>query len=130
MPAPLRLLATLTLALGVLFSQLVQLAHFALVEHAVCEHGDFVHESAVKQAAARDAAPGERADLRSAAPLGASEHEHCDARALPFQGAEIGPSCAEPTLLALIEIPAQAAHPERRPLAPLSLAPKSSPPVA
>lgn len=118
------------LALGVLFAQLAQLAHFALVEHTVCEHGDLVHESAAKQAATRDAAPGESAGLRSAASIGAGEHEHCDARALPFQGAEIGPSCAEPTLLALIEIPTQAAHPERRPLAPLSLAPKSSPPAA
>jgi hypothetical protein len=114
----------------VLFSQLVQLAHFALVEHAVCEHGDLVHESAVKHAGTRDTARGEGAGLRSAAPSGAGEHEHCGARALPFRGAEIGPSCAEPTLLASIEIPAQAAQPERRPLAPLSLAPKSSPPLA
>ncbi|MEO7328486.1 MAG: hypothetical protein ABI193_07910 [Minicystis sp.] len=125
----LRVLATLAVTLGMSFSQLAQLSHFLLVEHIVCEHGDFVHESPEEHAIER-AALEKKSGLQAVSPAKFGDHEHCDQKALRLHTPEIGPSLAEATLLTLIAIPVQVAHPERRPVAPLSLAPKSSPPSA
>jgi hypothetical protein len=122
--------ATLAVVVGMFFSQLIQLSHFFLVDHAVCEHGDFVHEDAASHASPSAFVDSERRALRSADRGEKGGHEHCDARALLQRAPELGPSLAEATLLGLIAIPAQVAHPERRPIASLALAPKSSPPSA
>lgn len=128
--APFGLWATLALTLGMLFSQLVQLSHFFLVEHAVCVHGEFVHEGEAKHALESSREDAREQHLRATAAPEKDGHEHCDSNVVRHLTPEIGPSLAEATLLALIEIPAQVAHPERRPSSPLELAPKSSPPTA
>ncbi len=127
---PLGVIAPLVVALGMFFSQIVQLSHFFLVDHAVCEHGDFVHGDSAKHEVEATRAGTKDQGLQSSDPGDKGDHEHCDARAVRHHAAEIGPSLAEATLLALIDIPEHVAHPERRPVAPLSLAPKSSPPSA
>jgi hypothetical protein len=128
--APASVVATVAVVVGMFFSQLVQLAHFFLVDHVVCEHGDFVHDEARRHEVEPARADASRESVRAADTREKAGHEHCDLRGLSSQAPEVGPSLAEATLLTLIALPAQVAHPERRPRGPLSLAPKGSPPAA
>jgi hypothetical protein len=143
--ALLRGLAALVAAL-LLASSFGQIAHFALVRHAICrEHGELLelHGAAEAQLGAKaEAQLGAKAEKaaarndgqqRAEAPASdsGSEHDHCQmvARNQREQGLVPAPALALARAAAAGLVPASTAAVELvRPLAPLQLAPKTSPP--
>ncbi|HEY6080375.1 MAG TPA: hypothetical protein VIW29_16285 [Polyangiaceae bacterium] len=136
-PLLLRALAALA-ALLLAASSLGQVAHFLLVPHAICaEHGELLElhdgEHRAAEAGAEALTPDDATSPRAAAPDAVESHDHCQllARsqrelALPVATAfeaPLAPSVCAPSLLHA------AAEPTGQ-LAALSLAPKTSPPVA
>lgn len=121
-----RALRVALLALGILFGQGTALIHLLVVPHATCEHGELVE----LHAAPRAAPPEDRASsphVVAAAP-GDTEHEHCDERACLLRIEAIGPAVGEAELLYVKPASTLGERSETRPVKPLSLAPKSSPP--
>lgn len=127
-------LARVVLAVFALFLHATRISEAWLVNHALCEHGEVVHAGHARAAGAEEGL--ERADERSQGAdkrsQGADdpEHDHCFASTLHHRTGDIGPSVAEPSLIAIALSPGVAAQPETRPIALLSLAPKGSPPRA
>jgi hypothetical protein len=117
----------LLIALGLLLAQGPLLLHLLLVRHVACEHGELVEQAAPAHAIARESGPAhDRVD--AAAP--GSGHEHCDVLAVRHCPGDVAAPIVAPSLLC-IEPPASlCARGETRPVALLSLAPKSSPPAA
>lgn len=130
--AALRALASLV-ALLLTLSSLGQVAHFALVPHAICaEHGELVELSErASHVAASHAEPASNDGTRAAAPEQVSEHDHCQVlargqreQALPASpAARILPPASVAAELAWA--PQTAGFPR---VSALLLAPKTSPP--
>jgi len=132
-------LASLLVVFGLLFGQLLQLAHLLLVPHQACEHGELTHVAApsvtpfvttnLPPASAHAARrSGEDPRLVEASGKAAGEHEHCEPRALCRRDEGVAPFVGEASLLDVLDLGALPPAPERRPIALLSVAPKSSPP--
>jgi len=132
--AVLRALASLV-ALLLTLSSLGQVAHFALVPHAICaEHGELVELSErASHVAASHAEPASNDRTRAAAPEQLSEHDHCQVlargqreQALPASPA---PRVLPPTAAGVkLAAAPQTAGFQR--VSALSLAPKTSPPCS
>jgi hypothetical protein len=116
-------------------SSLGQIAHFLLVPHAVCaDHGELLELSTESDHAGQHHAEAEPpADDEAAAvsPEDATSHDHCEVLAsgqrqlaLPAASVVALVPAAASSSLALVETSAIS-----RPLATLSLAPKTSPPA-
>jgi hypothetical protein len=121
-------LALLT-TLALLLAQGPLLLHLLLVPHRTCEHGELVELARARIPAPAAQVPRSdhpQVDLDRA---GCGSHEHCDALALRHRLPEVEPSVGPATLLRIDPIATAGARAERRPVALLSLAPKSSPPV-
>jgi hypothetical protein len=125
------------LALLLTASALGQAAHFLLVPHTICaEHGELLElgeEGAAHAAASREhRADGDR-QPRAASPEAVAAHEHCQVlargqreQALP-QGSFVAlVPVAPPQAACIFGTPAALA----RALSALTLAPKTSPPLA
>lgn len=135
--APLRALAAL-LAAWLGLSSLAEVAHFMLIPHAVCaEHGELIelsHDSHDAEAHAAAAASEPEAE-QDGARLGATnsdEHDHCQAlatgqRELLLPGAVATALVPAPSASRANVTPITLTTPT---LAPLALAPKTSPPAA
>jgi hypothetical protein len=134
-------LASLAIVFSLLFGQLVQLAHLLVVPHQACEHGELTH-TALPVAEPKRAEPArprtDVRDVRRGGPTRAvepseqakGEHDHCEPRTLCRRDVEVGPFVGEASLLNLLDLRALPPALERRPIALLSVAPKSSPPRA
>ncbi len=119
-------------ALGLLLAQGSVLFHLLLVPHRTCEHGELVEVAApLATPPAPAAATTPRSDQQQIEHSRAdgAGHDHCDALAVRHRLAEVGPSIAPATLLLIAPLRVGGDHAETRPVALLSLAPKSSPPV-
>jgi hypothetical protein len=121
------------LAVGLFFGQLLQLSHLLLIPHRTCEHGELTHvHRGDAPSLARASHAGtlelkeERLDRLPTQARG--EHDHCDVNALRHRESQVGPWVGEANLLLRIDVPALSSMPERRPIALLCVAPKSSPP--
>lgn len=133
-----RVLASLVVALGLLFGQLVQISHLLLVPHQACEHGELTHVTlpVAEPELAEPARPldgmrrGEATRAVEPSEQAKGEHDHCEPRALCRRDAELGPFVGEASLLDILDLRALPPALERRPIALLSVAPKSSPPRA
>jgi hypothetical protein len=127
------LFARLVLAVFALFLHATRISEAWLVQHALCEHGEVVHAAHAPEAGAEDAPQGadERSQAADERSQGADDpaHDHCFASALHHRTGDIGPSVAEPSLIAIALSPGVASQPETRPIDLLSLAPKGSPPA-
>jgi hypothetical protein len=117
-------------ALLLVGSSLGQAAHLAVVEHAICaEHGDLLHAA---DSHAATAGPADHDDEGGSTPEQGGDHEHCQLLARN-QGEQALPvASADGALLpfavpALVELAPSVAR-ARPAQAPLSLAPKTSPP--
>ena len=117
-------------AIGALALLLARFAEPLLVHHVLCEHGELVHAAAAptrgSQLAEHEDSDGHHGDR----PVHHSDrHEHCDALAVRHLAAVCSPVVAPATLLA--ELPYEGGREAfaRPPLAPLLLAPKTSPPT-
>ncbi len=135
-PWLLRSLAALV-ALVLTASSLGQIAHFLLVPHAICaEHGELLElhdDDAVAAAPAHEARkPGDARPTQVSNPDAIESHDHCQllARSQRELALPVVPSCEPapaPSLrVAANQAVAVAALGQQ---APLSLAPKTSPPV-
>lgn len=133
-------LAALVVALGLALAHLGALAHFAVIRHVVCEHGALTHDehgvdarvqaSAGSKQASHATAPRDDARRDANAPAG-SEHDHCDGNALTHRvDHDAAPHIGEASLVAVALAPPCGPRPEARALAPLAVAPKSSPPAS
>lgn len=120
-------LSILFTALGLLLGQTTALLHLLMVPHATCEHGELVEVHAARPEAAPAEDSVEQTRIAAATP-GDIEHEHCSETARPHRIEEIGPAVGEASLLCIEPVATLGEHRETRPVAPLSLAPKSSPP--
>lgn len=105
--------------------------HFALVPHERCEHGKLVHPR--RHGQAHQAAVATVAAARALAWLQghgvADGHDHCDVKAVPPADVPQLGVGAPVAVLSWVLAPATTPRlAERRPIALLSLAPKSSPP--
>lgn len=123
-----RVLAALA-ALLLVGSSLGQAAHLAVVQHAICaEHGDLLHAADAHTASTADA---EHDDEGGSTPEQGGDHDHCQLLARN-QGEQALPGVSAVSALlpvappALIEL--ATVVPARPAQAPLSLAPKTSPP--
>jgi len=123
-----------------------RLGHMLLVQHAVCEHGDLVHDG---HGAERDDAVEARETTVRAAPSNSQtksavaasnsraksavaasttgEHDHCDAASILHRIEPPQPPPALATVITLLPVD-EVGGEEVRPVAPLDLAPKASPP--
>jgi hypothetical protein len=116
-------------ALLLIGTSLGQAAHLAVVEHAICAvHGDLLHEA---EAHADTNAHAEHDDEGGSAPEQGGDHDHCQllARSQIEQALPVAPADSEiasVARLALVELATSLEAPPAR--APLSLAPKTSPP--
>ena len=124
-------------ALGLLLLQGPRLLHLLLVSHATCEHGELIEIHGDRDGAARRSEPratAERGDAKRVAVQaghgGAAGHDHCDMLALRHLPPGVGQALVAPSLLAFLPSDALGQQDEERPVPLLSLAPKSSPPVA
>jgi hypothetical protein len=134
--ASLARVCTLSLVALCLTTQLSGFAHLALVPHVACaEHGELVEADGRRQAATPS---GVASNVEVAAvsseprvePSGSHAHDHCICTAVRRTPARVSRASAgpelravrPPSLLATREIPSAPA------LAPLDVAPKSSPP--
>lgn len=117
-------------ALLLVGSSLGQAAHLAVIQHAICaEHGDLVH--AADDAHAAPTAHAEHDEEGGSTPEEGGDHEHCQLlarnqgeQALPVP--PVGGALLPVARHALVEV---AIVVQARPAqAPLSLAPKTSPP--
>lgn len=128
----LRALATLVAAL-VGLSSLGQFAHFFLVPHAVCvEHGELLELDEQESHAASHASPGSDQSAHAESEL-APEHEHCQllARGQREQAEPTPPAVAVlPAAAAVLTVPLLARSVVFDAVPPLTLAPKTSPPIA
>ena len=128
-------LASLVTVFGLLFAQLLQLSHLLLIPHQACEHGELTH-AALPSGAKPGTDPRTREGLRRGEETSAvessdqarGEHDHCEPRALCRRDEGIAPFIGEASLLDILDLRALPPAPERRPIALLSVAPKSSPP--
>ncbi|MFT3766794.1 MAG: hypothetical protein QM820_14955 [Minicystis sp.] len=125
----------LLVALGLLVLQGPRQLHMLLVSHATCEHGDLIEVGPGHEGAAgnHDQAALDRGadhDSVEAADDSGSGHDHCDALALRHLPAHAEPYVGALSLLVIEPLAALAERAEQRPVSPLSLAPKSSPPAA
>ena len=130
-----RSLQILLIALGLLALQGPMLLHLLLVPHTTCEHGELVEgrrpapaPAPAPATAAREHGP--HADQIEATPGGGAEHEHCDATALRHRPTQLDLFIAEASILDIAPAVSLDERGESRPVAILSLAPKSSPPTA
>ncbi len=121
-------------ALGLLLAQGPALLHLLLVPHRHLR-ARRAGRTGARQAGYVAPAPAARERLRrisrrSSWPAPTADgHEHCDALALRHHVPAVDPSIGPATLLRIDPIEAGGAGAETRPVALLSLAPKSSPPV-
>lgn len=130
-------LASLVIVFGLLFGQFLQLSHLLLVPHQACEHGELTH-AALPAGAKPGADPrpregirrGEETSALESSDQASGEHDHCEPRALCHRDEGIAPFIGEASLLDILDQRALPPAPERRPIALLSVAPKSSPPRA
>lgn len=123
-----RVLAALA-ALLLMGTSVGQAAHLAVVQHAICaEHGDLHHAA---EAHADTNAHAEHDDEGGSAPEQGGEHDHCQllGRHQGEQALPVAPSNSEIVSVARPAFVELATSFEARPAqAPLSLAPKTSPP--
>ena len=137
--------ARLLLAVFALFLHGARISEAWIVQHALCEHGEVVHAGAYE--AEESAGHAEEFSHHAGESAGHAEktsrhaeeisrhaeepeHDHCVASTLHHRTGDIGPSIAEPSLIAIALSRGVASRPEARPIELLSLAPKSSPPRA
>jgi hypothetical protein len=121
-------LRVLLIALGLLLGQTTALLHILMVPHAPCEHGELIEVHTARRAAA-PADSAKQSSVAAASP-GDAEHEHCSETARPHRIDDVRPALGEASLLCIEPAFSLGDHPETRPVKPLSLAPKSSPPSA
>ena len=146
--ARLGVIASAVFVAALFFAQTAQLFHLLLVPHGTCEHGQLTHASHAPHASYASREPGatlpaepqapsdtpaltpgsRESGVAPSAPLDGEDHEHCDVNGVRHRLAEPTPRVAQATLIAILDVAALRASPERRPIAPLDLAPKSSPP--
>lgn len=119
--------ARLVLAVFALFLHATRISEAWLVNHALCEHGEVVHAGHAPGAGAEEGSQGAAQGSEGADD---PEHDHCFASSLHHRTGDVGPSVAEPSLIAIALSPGVASQPETRPIDLLSLAPKGSPPRA
>jgi hypothetical protein len=121
-------LRILAIALSLLFGQTTLLLHLLVVPHTTCEHGELI-ELRARPRAAQATVRAKQAAVSAATP-GGNEHEHCSETARPHRVDAIGPAVSEASLLCVEPAATLGERREARPVNPLSLAPKSSPPSA
>ncbi len=122
------MLASLTIIVGLLFAQLVQLSDLLLFQHYACEHGELAHAHTSAAAPSADAPPSPGEEPPAVAARGEGEHEHCDAMAIRQSAFALALHVPEATILGCIDAPALATGSSPRPIALLAVAPKASPP--
>lgn len=122
----------LLLAMGMVGAELLALAHQVTAHHVYCfEHGHMVDAQEAEAEAGRARAAVDQASLLPGAGMASHAHAHCDQSVFLKVGDLVPQSCARAVDAPMGEAAfwRMAANPSR-PIDPLFLAPKSSPPRA
>jgi len=137
-PAPaarVRAALYLLVAAALFFAQAAKLSHYLIATHTLCEHGELLEApEQTKHAKSASKASDLERDTQGVendeGTTRASEHEHCDALAIHHIESRFAIPIPEPTLLCVLAPQSIDEARGERPIALLSLAPKSSPPLA
>jgi hypothetical protein len=120
----------LFVALLVCGAFLARVGELSLVRHALCQHGELIHAGEASPAHTSFSGKSQQAAPTDGSGRRGGEHEHCDARAVRFDVAELFVHAIEPVrLLSFLDWTVQAPC-VTRPADVLALAPKTSPPAA
>jgi hypothetical protein len=122
------------LALLLAGSSLGQVAHFLLIQHAVCaEHGELVELHGSASEIDARAPQADNHGVQASAPENEAEHEHCQLLARKQQELalpQLEPSVLAPSPVSVSRLLVPTSDQARASLSALVLAPKTSPPAA